>query len=290
MLTQVATDPGTPGSPSEDRAMVAPNFIVVIDGATARTDTGCIHGVAWYADHLASALVEHRDAQPAGALAAAIRQTANLHRDTCDLEHPGAPSAAVGVLQVDGDLLRYLVLGDVTVAIDMGRPDITVISDDRVSQTAKAEREAADALPADSPAKAEALLRMKRAELASRNRPGGYWIAASDPEAVKHALVGTVPLPAVRRVAMLTDGAARAVEPFGLHTWRTLLDSIATNGPGALVAQVRRAEASDPRGVHWPRNKLSDDATIAYCGFAAVTPDGERDHLSRQHRYDPSSG
>jgi hypothetical protein len=159
------------------------------------------------------------------------------------------------------------VLGDVTVVIDTGRPDLTVISDDRVNQTARAEREAADALPADSPGKAEALVRMKRAELAARNRPGGYWIAAGNPEAVKHALTGAVPLPAVRRVAMLTDGAARAVEPFGLHTWRTLLDSVASSGPGGIVAGVRRAEASDPKGVRWPRNKLSDDATIAYCGF-----------------------
>jgi hypothetical protein len=250
--------------------MVAPNFLVVIDGATARTDTGCVHGVAWYADHLVSAIVDNRDAWPAEALTTAIRRTADLHRDTCDLNHPGSPSAAVGILQVDGELLRYLVLGDVTIVIDKGQPDITVISDDRVSQTAQAEREAADALPADSPAKAEALVRMKHAELAARNRPGGYWIAANDPDAVQHALIGDVPLSLVQGVAMLTDGAARAVEPFGLHTWRTLLDSIASNGPAALVEQVRRAEASDPMGARWPRNKPSDDATIAYCRLQDV--------------------
>jgi hypothetical protein len=111
---------------------------------------------------------------------------------------------------------------------------------------------------------------MKHAELAARNTPGGYWIAASDPSAVDHALTGAVPVTAVRRVAMLTDGAARAVDLFGLYDWPKLLDLVASQGPSALVDQVRTAEASDPRGIRWPRNKLSDDATVAYwSGFPA---------------------
>src|SRR5262249_23881948 len=118
--------------------------------------------------------------------------------------------------------------------------------------------------------KAAALLRMKQAELAARNRPGGYWIAASDPSAVNHVLTGAVPVTAVRRVAMLTDGATRAIDPFGLYDWPKLLDLVASQGPKALVDQVRATEASAPQGIHWPRNKLSDDATVIYCsGFPA---------------------
>jgi hypothetical protein len=63
------------------------------------------------------------------------------------------------------------------------------------------------------------------------------------------------------------DVAARAVESFDLHTWRTLLDLISSMGPRTLIEQVRCAEASDLRGLCWPRNKLSDDAIVAYCGF-----------------------
>ena len=33
--------------------MVSENLIVVLDGATARTDTRCVHGIAWYAVKLA---------------------------------------------------------------------------------------------------------------------------------------------------------------------------------------------------------------------------------------------
>jgi hypothetical protein len=267
--TQIATDAGSPNKPSEDRVAVGPNLLVVIDGHTVRTDTGCIHGVAWYADHLASAIIEHGGAGPSGALTAAITQTADLHRDTCDLAHPGTPSAAVGLVQVIGDQLRYLVLGDVTIVIDAGNAEI-VVTDDRISRTAQPERRAADALPAGSEEKAAALLRMKRAELAARNTPGGYWIAASDPSAVNHALNGAVPLTTVRRAAMLTDGAARVVDPFGLYGWPKLLDLLASHGPSALISEVRAAEASDPHGIRWPRNKLSDDATVAYwSGFPA---------------------
>jgi hypothetical protein len=269
MQTQIAADAGSPSAPSEDRAAVGPNLLVVIDGHTVRTDTGCIHGVAWYADHLASAVIEHATAGPSGALTAAITQTANLHRDTCDLTHPGTPSAAVGLVQIVGDQLRYLVLGDVTIVIDTGATEI-VVTDDRISRTAQPERRAADALPAGSEEKAAALRRMKQAELAARNIPGGYWIAASDPRAVDHALTGGIPVKDVRRMVMLTDGAARAVEPFGLYDWPKLLDLVASQGPRALIDQVRAAEASDPQGIRWPRNKLSDDATIVYCsGFPA---------------------
>jgi hypothetical protein len=265
--TQIATDAGSPSAPSEDRAAVGPNLLVVIDGHTVRTDTGCVHGVAWYADHLASAIIEHATAGPSGALIAAITQTANLHRDTCDLTHPGTPSAAVGLIQISGDQLHYLVLGDITIVIDSGATEI-VVTDDRINQTAQPERRAADALPAGSEEKAAALLRMKQAELAARNTPGGYWIAASDPRVVDHALTGAMPVNDVHRAAMLTDGAARAVEPFRLYDWSKLLDLVASQGPKALIDHVRAAEATDPQAIRWPRNKLSDDATIVYCsGF-----------------------
>lgn len=143
-----------------------------------------------------------------------------------------------------------------------------MISDNRVDATARAERDAADALPANSPEKAAALVSMKKAEQAARNTPGGYWIAASDPGAVDHALTGAMPISSVRRTAVLSDGATRAVDPFGLHDWRTLLDLVSVRGPVAVLDAVRAAEAADPDGTRWPRNKLSHDATVAYCtGF-----------------------
>jgi hypothetical protein len=158
--------------------------------------------------------------------------------------------------------MRYLVLGDVTVVID-SVDGIRVVSDQRVSQTAADERAAADAMHASDPDKAAALVRMKHAELAARNVPGGFWVATTDPAAAEHALTGEIPVTEVRQVAVLSDGAARAVE-FGLYDWPDVLDILRDDGPDALIRQVRGAEESDPEATRWPRNKISDDATAAY--------------------------
>jgi hypothetical protein len=178
-----ASEPGSPDKPNEDGVVATADMAAVLDGATVRTATGCIHGVPWYVENLAGALIKHKELPPAEALAEAITETAAAHRDTCDLDHPGTPSAALAVVQAHRDSLRYLVLGDVTLVIEM-TDGLRIVTDNRVSATASTERAAADALPAGSPEKAEALVRMKHAELAARNVPGGFWIAAADPTVV----------------------------------------------------------------------------------------------------------
>jgi hypothetical protein len=74
-----------------------------------------------------------------------------------------------------------------------------------------------------------------------------------------------VHLAQVRRAAVLTDGATRAVDTFGLYGWSDLLDALGATGPAGILKQVREAEAADPQGIERPRNKLSDDATVVYC-------------------------
>ena len=262
MQVTAATEPGSPGKPNEDGLVATADMAAVLDGATVRTDTGCIHGVPWFVEHLARSLAEHHNDLPADALEAAIRETAEAHRDTCDLGHPGTPSAAVAIAQAHNDVLRYLVLGDVTLAVET-TGGLRIITDERVNSTATAERAAADALPTGSPEKAHALVRMKVAELAARNVPGGFWVAAADPAVVRHSLTGEVPLRAFRRAILLTDGAARAVRPFKLYDWPGLFAVVANEGPGGVIKQVRIAEDADPAGYQHPRNKIHDDATVA---------------------------
>jgi hypothetical protein len=273
MFAAAATEPGSADQPNEDQAMIGPDTVVVLDGQTVRTGTGCVHGVPWYVGHLGSAILSHSAVGPADALAAAIEATAKLHARTCDLSHPGTPSAAVGIVQCMGNTLRYLVLGDVTLILDTA-DSLRVISDDRVSRTARAERAAADAMPADTPEKAAALVSMKHAEIAARNIPGGYWIAAANPSAAQHALEGEIGLATLRRAVLLTDGAARAVTPFGLLDWRSALDAIDEYGPADLIRRVREAEQEDANAVRWPRNKISDDATVVRldCSSSAGRP------------------
>ena len=61
MWVTLASDPGTPGWPNEDFSAVAPGAAVLLDGATTfprGADTGCIHGVAWYARTLGATLLD----------------------------------------------------------------------------------------------------------------------------------------------------------------------------------------------------------------------------------------
>jgi hypothetical protein len=100
--------------------------------------------------------------------------------------------------------------------------------------------------------------------------PHGYWIAAADPSAAHHAITGSVPQSGgqpIRRAALLTDGAADAVERYHLLDWRGLLDLADAQGPEEIIRQVRAAERCDAAGQQRPRYKRHDDATIALCTF-----------------------
>jgi hypothetical protein len=273
MRVTAASEPGLVDRSNEDWFSASPGLIVVLDGATARTETGCRHGVSWYAAQLGAAVsaqATSRETPLRDALAWAIDTVARKHPE-CDLDNPGTPSAAVAILRVfEPETVEYLALGDISIVID-AVGGLRIVTDDRVDKTATSERRLVDQYPIGSPEKQEALIRMKYAELAARNRPGGFWVAATDPGVVEEAIIGTLPLAAVRRCAVLTDGAARLVRLFETMTWPQLLHLLDDVGPGELLRRVRGIEEQDPVGLRWPRNKQSDDATIVY--IRRVGPD-----------------
>jgi hypothetical protein len=96
---------------------------------------------------------------------------------------------------------------------------------------------------------------------ARRNQPGGYWIAKDDPAAAVHALTGSEPLEGLSAVALLSNGASRAVIPYGLLNWAALLDVLSAQGPDEVIRRVRNAESLNPGDA--PAG-AADDATVAY--------------------------
>jgi len=233
MRLMLATDTGTPGWPNEDFAAAAPGAAVLLDGATTvpRTaDTGCLHGVAWYACTLGTALLAGITADPqvplAGALADAIAQVRDLHRDSCDLTSPITPAATVTAVRAEPGGIGYLALSDSSIAADYadGRPPLVVTD---------------------------------------RHRG-----AKASPDAARHATTGTLPRDGLRGVALLSDGATRVTDLFHLLAWPALIDVARDHGPAELIRQVRAAEDSDRDCERWPRDKPMDDATVVYwhCG------------------------
>jgi hypothetical protein len=268
MHAAIATVAGGQDSPNEDWAgALAPGVAVVLDGLSAPdgTGTGCRHGTPWYVSHLGPRVLALA-ADPArslvDALAEAIQQVASLHPG-CDLKHPGTPSATMVLLRVLDGGADYLALADAVLLLDTA-DGLKVVSDERVNQLAGKERAAANQVPAGSALKLRRRAQLTRALRRARNRPGGYWVAAADPQAASHAVTGSLPSKSLHRAALLSDGASRLVDPFGLATWEELLALLAESGPDELLRQVRAAEAVDPEGRQWPRTKRSDDATAVY--------------------------
>jgi hypothetical protein len=250
----------TPGRTNEDYLAAGPDWAFVLDGATAPSgvDSGCAHDVPWLVRRLGGALAR-RLAAPGGTaadvLADAIRETCAAHADTCDLRNPASPSATAALLRLRGGDLEYLVLADSPIVLDAAG-EIRPIVDDRLehlpSYTVEAVRE-------------------------QRNRPGGFWVASTKPEAAYEAVHGAVPAAEVRRAALLTDGAARYVERFGLADWAGLLDLVERAGPAELLRRVRAAEeAETPAERSRHRGKAHDDATAVFLRFTSPSQLPER--------------
>ncbi|MQY06151.1 hypothetical protein [Actinomadura macrotermitis] len=236
----------TPGRANEDHVVAGPGWVVVLDGATARPGvaTGCAHDPGWLVRRLGGALAARLalgGGEPlADLLAGAIEAVRGAHGGACDLGNPDGPSAAVAMLRHDGGTADWLVLADSPVLIDTG--ELRVIKDDRV-----------DRLPSYT----------DEAVRAARNSPGGFWVAAARPEAAHQALTGRAA--GVRRAAVLTDGASRLVDRFGLADWNGLLDLLDGAGPRELIRRTRLAEAADDGAGR--RGKRYDDATAVMIRF-----------------------
>lgn len=186
-----------------------------------------------------------------------------LHADTCDLTHPGTPSATVVIAHLQNEHLEYLVLAD-SVLLLKTTDHVDAISDDREATIGTQHRHALDSTPHGTPEHDRALTDYITAMRAHRNKPGGFWVASVDPLAADEALIGSIPVRDLQAFALLSDGASRTADHFHLTDWPGLLATLATDGPHALLCHTRDAENSDPTGERWPRGKHHDDATAAY--------------------------
>ncbi|MBV9143080.1 MAG: protein phosphatase 2C domain-containing protein [Pseudonocardiales bacterium] len=249
---------------------MTPTAIAVLDGLTAPRDLdepGCQHGVPWYVGQLGPALLARLSDSTASlqdCLSSAIADVAARHC-FCDLTSPGAPQSTVALVRVRGDELEWLVLADSVIVVDL-HGELRVISDDRVERAAQVQRDDALRSPVGTAEHDQSVRRLIQQQRSVRNQPGGYWVAAADPAVAHEALTGSAHLSKVRSVAVLSDGAARLVE-FGLAGWDQVLSTLAEAGPQSLINEIRRVEATDLRGDHWPRYKTSDDATAVYARF-----------------------
>jgi hypothetical protein len=260
----LATDAAA-GRPNEDFVVATPDLAIVVDGAGVPMG-GCHHGVAWYAQQLGArtlaALVGRPELPLADGLYEGLAAVAALHADTCDLDDPGTPCAAVGILRVGADTVDTLTLSDVAVVVENSDgPQVTC--DLAIEEISGTEPDAVAGLLFNTPEHRAALAALVANQTRTRNRRDGWWVAAAEPEAARHALTNRYARTGVRRMAIFSDGATRPVDQMDLYTWSEYLDLLDKLGPAGLIAHVREIESSDPDGARHPRTKRHDDATVA---------------------------
>ncbi|MBS2532706.1 protein phosphatase 2C domain-containing protein [Catenulispora sp. NF23] len=235
---------------NEDTVTAGADFALVLDGATAEpdTDSGCRHGVRWFATQLAGRLAARLAVDACAAhpltdvLHDAIDAVGRSHSDSCDLRNLCSPSSTVVLVRHRQDHTDCLVLGDSPLVIARRDGAVFPLMDDRLSRFSGPWSQ----------------LRY------TRNAPGGFWIAGNNPEAARHALVATVPTADLAALALLTDGATRLVERYG-WSWRDLMTLLRRDGPAELINQTRAAERQTPAGRFV--GKRHDDATAVLCHF-----------------------
>ncbi|MGW2638751.1 hypothetical protein [Streptomyces sp. NPDC001348] len=259
MRTELVSEPGDANRPNEDFAAVGlpasgqGGCVVVLDGVTPPRDgAGCLHSVPWYTARLGGALTEltvsHPDLTLPEILSRAIRRTADAHSATCDLSHPRTPQATVVLARWTLDTLDHLVLSDSALLLRSPDGTITPVLDDRLDRVPRAW------LATEAVCDARA-----------RNKEGGFFTAAADPEVAARAVTGSLPRHEVGALAALTDGATRWVEKFREGDWTALFDVIRKEGARAPVDRVREREAADrEQRAFLGHSKTHDDATVVY--------------------------
>ena len=260
MRVAMATSAGKPGWPNEDFVGAIPNAAVLLDGAgISGIESICRHGVAWYTHRLGGVLVgrlsrgDGEDLRTT--LGAAIEEVTQGHHDTCDVTDPSSPSATVVLFRLAGDTAEYLILADSFLALERNDGAPVVVTDEREVAIRNRYTAPMHAAVKDSPeyerARAEAITAFR----ATRNQPGGFWVAKNDPRAADEAVVGSLPMSHLVAAALLSNGASRIVDRFGLADWPQVMSLLDTAGPAEVIRRVREAEGAGD----------CDDATVAYC-------------------------
>lgn len=240
---------------SQDRVFVIPNAVIMLDGASSFIPAELDPGT--YADQLGTEITRSLMSAPVAdlvdVLARAIAAVAQRH----NLRPGESPSSTVAVLRGRPGHIDLLVLGDSPIHYGTDR-HANVLTDTRLAPLPTPERQqyrerlrAGHGYDDDH----RALLgRLQSRQREYRNTRGGYWIAEAKPEAAQHALVTTVPTPAITWAVLATDGIANSIEYHG-DVWYDIARHSAAELDRLLVNYQAWEASADPNGKEMPRAK-----------------------------------
>ncbi|SUA73664.1 Uncharacterised protein [Nocardia otitidiscaviarum] len=254
-----------PAKSDDDRFMVTDNSVIVLDGAT---NHGVAHKISGgvYAEHLGHSIANRSNESPSlpDIFECALRETVTALDLTSGSRNMPSSTVAMVRQRAEG-LVDLFVLGDSTVVLGYHNGSQEFYSDDRLEHLG---------LPQSAEYRSrlqhgcgftdqhrKLLAELQQGQRRLRNRPGGYWIASTDPEAARHAVTTTLPAADLAWFAIATDGVTDLLEPLEIR-WQDIarMDSAELAG---LLERLHRWETEvDPEGRTVPRAKQHDDKTV----------------------------
>jgi hypothetical protein len=257
--------------PSEDRVVLLPNAVVLVDGATALREGERSGG--WYADKLCAALAAALTERPDGDLPTLLADAITALVAEYGLVPGASPSSTVAVLRWNQERVDALVLADSPV-VAFTRDGPQVLADERLAAMPRpgGYRQRLRDGGGYGPDHVTALRDSGANTRRLRNVPGGFWVAEADPVAAAMARTATWPRADVDAVLMASDGVSCGVDDYHLFDWSAALALATDPGPSAVLAAVRDAEHADPDGTRWPRPKPHDDQALVFIRFGPPDP------------------
>lgn len=260
------------GASNQDRYVIGEGFAAVLDGATSVAGDRS-HDPGWYAEQLARAIGE--TVPRGGQLSVAVAEAIRMVRDAHDLEPLTTPTSTVALARWSDGVVETYTLGDSYVVVLRSDGTEEVHTDDRLDSVGVEERNAYQQRLAEGrgydTAHRALLLELQAKQAKRRNRPDGYWIAGSDPDAARHGLAAVADRTGVIALLLASDGVAIERQPDGT-TWTDLYLASERHGLDSVLQSIHAREADDLTGQHWPRSKVHDDKTLVTVTFPASDP------------------
>ncbi len=296
---------------NEDVIFASDTLWIVADAASGLTKSDYMQqgsDAAWFSNFLVSSIakqIETKDQAVASSdhsddlknsdlslsqiLANACKQAADLFPACSELE---MPSAAIAILYKNKakNQFEYLVLGDCVLLLETDTvtkiTDPTIAAFDQLALDFMAKSSQEKHQPfLDQRPLANAILIENRKK---KNQPGGYFIVDCSTRWLGHELVGTVPLDALKRAALYSDGfdqlqsfleadsflLAASNQDEKMHTEAdakgntdpAFLDYIFAN-QDSVLDQLYDLQEQDATCTILPRFKLRDDTSLILVDF-----------------------
>lgn len=271
MRVDVAQHPEAPEG--QDRVHIAPNAVIVLDGATAFTSAPVDAGT--YADGLGRRIADDLTDRPAADLVELLTSAIADTRDHLSLSPGESPSSTVSIVRVNKDDVDVLILGDSPIIVGHIDREPEVIVDDRLAHLpnphrVEYRRRLAAGRGYDEQHRAM-LRKMQAVQASQRNRTEGYYIAEADPDAARHAITRRYARAQVDWLILATDGASDLLQHLDLADWPALAADPTQSA--RLLREASDWEAhADPDGHQLPRAKRHDDKTIAVVALRPTLP------------------